>query len=262
MDILKQALESITAYGGKPYYVGGYVRDHILAVPSKDKDIEVFNLSLDTLQKILEAFGTVDLVGRQFGVLKVHELPNVDFSVPRRDNKIGTSHKDFKVEVWIDATLAQAATRRDLTMNSMFMDCNTLEIQDPFGGQADMKANCLRATDPKKFIEDDLRAVRVAQFISRFPHMVPNDELIELCSKADLSHLPGDRIWEEFRKMLLKGSRPDLGLEFLKTAKLLRFFPELQALVGCQQHVVYHAEGDVFIHTIMALKVATTLRSS
>jgi tRNA nucleotidyltransferase (CCA-adding enzyme) len=90
--------------------------------------------------------------------------------------------------------------------------------------------------------------------------MVPDEELISLCTKADLSHLPGERIGEEFRKLLLKGSRPDLGLDFLQRTGLLKNFPELAATVGCEQHPVFHAEGDVFTHTKMALKVAVTLK--
>jgi len=262
MDKLTEVLERIVSQGGEPYFVGGYVRDHVLKMSSKDIDIEVFNMSLDVLQKTLETFGTVDLVGKQFGVLKVHELPNVDFSIPRRDNKTGVGHKDFKVELWEGATLEQAASRRDLTMNSMFMRPSDQQIIDPFNGLIDMAKGKLRATTLSTFLEDPLRPLRVAQFISRFPQMGPDDELVSLCSKADLSHLPGERVWEEFRKLLLKGSRPDLALDFLEHTGLLRFFPEVKATIGCMQHPVFHAEGDVFTHTKMALKVATTLKGS
>jgi tRNA nucleotidyltransferase (CCA-adding enzyme) len=185
----------------------------------------------------------------------------VDFSIPRLDNKVGAGHKEFKVVCDPNLSLAERCKRRDLTMNSMEMDPFTGAIEDPFDGLKDLRHGRMKATDPLTFGDDDLRAVRVAQFVSRFPSMVPDDQLLELCSKADLSNLPGERLWEEFKKMLVKGSRPDLGLEFLERAGLLKFFPEVAALAGCQQHPVFHAEGDVLVHTKMVLKVAASLRS-
>lgn len=259
---LMTVLEAIRASGGRPLFVGGYVRDHVLNVACKDKDVEIYGLPLEELQKVLERFGQVNLIGKNFGVLKLHSIADVDFSLPRLDNKTGTGHKDFDVVTNPYLSPREAARRRDLTMNSMMMDPFTNAIEDPFNGLSDIKEGHMRATDPSTFGEDDLRAVRVAQFVSRYPNMIPDAKLLELCSQADLSNLPGERLWEEFRKMLLKGSRPDLGLEFLKTTNLLRFFPELQALVGCQQHPVFHAEGDVWTHTIMAIKVAATMRST
>lgn len=257
---LMEALRVIVLAGGSPKFVGGTVRDHLWGNEPKDFDVEVSNLSWVALKDVLSNFGTVDVVGKQFAVLKLHHM-NADFSLPRLENKVGVGHKDFEVIPVENLSLEDRCRRRDLTMNAIEMDPFTLKIEDPFNGQADMKANVLRATDPKKFVEDDLRSIRVAQFISRFPQMVPNDELIQLCSQADLSHLPGERIWEEFRKMLLKGSRPDLGLDHLEKCGLLKFFPELKATVGCMQHPVFHAEGDVFTHTKMVLRVASTLRN-
>lgn len=253
-------LKAIVVAGGSPHFVGGTVRDHIWGKDPKDFDIEVSKLQWSELKDILSKFGEVDVVGKQFAVLKLHHM-NADFSLPRRENKIGVGHKDFEIVADPNLPLEERCRRRDLTMNAIEMDPFTLKIDDPFNGQADMKACRLRATDPMKFVEDDLRSVRVAQFLSRFPQMVPDEELIQLCAKADLSHLPGDRLWEEFRKLLLKGSRPDLGLEHLKVTGLLKFFPELQATVGCMQHPVFHAEGDVFTHTKMVLAVASKLRS-
>lgn len=243
-DRLLPVLEEIVRAGGVPRYCGGCVRDKIVNVVSKDVDIEVYKIPMEDLQKVLERFGQVDLVGKSFGVLKLHSLGDVDFSIPRRDNKTGIGHKDFVVSMDHNMSPKEAASRRDLTMNALAEDCFTGEVFDFFGGLDDMKNNRMRATDAATFLEDPLRALRVMQFISRFPNMVPDKELIQLCSQADLSHLSEDRLWEEFKKMLLKGSRPDLGLEFLKQTGLLRFFPELQALVGCQQHPAFHAEGS------------------
>jgi len=257
--ILKDILVAIKDRGGKPYFVGGTVRDEILGMSSKDTDIEVYNLPLEDLTIVLSKFGRVDIVGDSFGVLKLHGL-NADFSVPRRDNKIGIGHKGFKVAQDPNMSLEEAASRRDLTMNSMAKDPLTGKIFDPFDGKKDIEAGIMRATSSKTFLEDSLRALRTMQFAARF-EMTADEELVKLCSQADLSDLPGERQWEEWKKMMIKGRKPSLGLQLLKEAGLLKFYPELASTVGCSQDPIFHAEGDVFVHTMMVLDIAATMRN-
>jgi tRNA nucleotidyltransferase (CCA-adding enzyme) len=151
-------------------------------------------------------------------------------------------------------TFKEAARRRDLTINSIAMDPFTGEIIDPFDGKGDCENKILRATDSEKFLEDPLRALRVAQFISRFD-MKPDETLNLLCTQADLSELPGERIFEEFRKLLL-GNFPAKGLQALKDWGLLKFFPELQAMVNCPQESEWHPEGDGFTHSLLSIQRA------
>ena len=61
---------AITQAGGRPFIVGGAVRDWQLGASPKDLDIEVFGLSPEQLERALASF-KVDAVGRAFGVLKV-----------------------------------------------------------------------------------------------------------------------------------------------------------------------------------------------
>ena len=80
--------------GGICYLVGGTVRDLVMhqagyevVLPKKnnDIDIEIHNLSLASIEKIFEAFGSVYTIGRRFGVLRVDSF-NVDWSLPRTDS--------------------------------------------------------------------------------------------------------------------------------------------------------------------------------
>jgi tRNA nucleotidyltransferase (CCA-adding enzyme) len=244
--------------GGRAVIVGGFVRDRLMNRPSKDLDVEVFGLSLESLENVLGRFGAVLAVGRSFGVLRIKGR-SIDFSLPRRDSKVAPGHKGF--EITFDASLGfeEASRRRDLTINSMGLDLATGEILDPHGGQSDLASKTLRATDARYFREDPLRGLRVAQFAARF-RMSPDRELVELCRKLDLSELPAERILEEFRKLLVQGEKPSLGLEFLRETGLLRFFPELDALVGLVQDPVWHPEGSVWIHTLMVVDEAAGLR--
>jgi len=245
--------------GGRALIVGGYVRDRLLGLDTKDLDLEVHGLEIARLEEVLREFGEVIAVGRAFGVLRVKGL-DLDVSLPRRDSKTGRGHRGFLVELDPGLGYAEAARRRDLTMNSMALDPLTGEILDPHGGRADIARGILRATDPEHFGEDSLRGLRVAQFRARF-ELEPDAELRRLSSALDLSDLPGERVYEELKKLLLKGKRPSLGFEFLRETGLLRFFPELEAMVGVPQDPEWHPEGTVWEHTLLVLDEAALART-
>ncbi len=246
--------------GGRALVVGGWVRDHFLGMRSKDVDVEVFGLDLERLEATLAGFGKVHAIGRAFGVFRAGDV-DADFSLPRRDSKRGPGHRGFDVTPDPSLDFAQAARRRDLTVNSIGIDPLTAEVLDPHGGRRDLERRVLRATDPKRFPEDPLRGLRVAQLAARL-EMAPDDELIALCRRLDLSELSGERVFEEFRKLLLRATKPSLGFRVLEDTGQLRFFPELDALRGVPQDIEWHPEGDVWVHTLMVLDMATSLRAA
>ena len=87
------------------------------------------------------------------------------------------------------------------------------------------------------------------QFIARFD-LSPTSETTSLCQGIELEDLPSERLWEEWKKLILKGKNLFAGLCFLRASKWLRHFPELEALVGCEQDPEWHPEGDVWTHTL------------
>src|SRR5690606_25094854 len=113
---------------------------------------------------VVERFGRVDTVGESFTVFKVAGL---DVSLPRRESKTGRGHRAFRVEGDPHLSLADAARRRDFTINAMSRDPLTGELVDPFGGAADLEAGILRMVDPRTFAEDSLRVLRAVQFAAR-----------------------------------------------------------------------------------------------
>ncbi len=121
-DPLRPIITAIKAQGGTVYLVGGSVRDLVLGCPLNDFDIEVHGLPFEALEKLLQSYGPVMLVGKKFGVLRLAHS-NVDWSLPRRDS-VGR-----KPEVTIDPfmSLEQAARRRDVTMNAMAIDLHLVE---------------------------------------------------------------------------------------------------------------------------------------
>jgi tRNA nucleotidyltransferase (CCA-adding enzyme) len=97
------------------------------------------------------------------------------------------------------------------------------------------------------------------QFAARFElQLAP--ETIELCRKVEPEGLAPERIFGEWKKLILRGVRPSLGLAFLRDCGWIRHFPELQALIGCEQNPRWHPEGDVWIHTLHCMDVFASER--
>ena len=256
--VILDIARAVRAAGGRALLVGGFVRDRLLGLDAKDVDVEVFGLDPAALESLLGSFGRVLRVGESFGVLRLAHV-DADFSLPRRDSKVAPGHRGFAVASDPHLDFESAARRRDLTINAISLDPLSEEVIDPFGGRRDLELGVLRATDARAFPEDPLRALRVAQFIARF-EMDPDPALVALCARAPLGEVSGERVFGEFRKMLLEGRRPSAGLRFLETSGLLRFFPELDALVGVPQDPEWHPEGDVWVHTLMVVDEAARLR--
>ena len=254
---IREIVRAVIAAGGRPLLVGGGVRDLALGREPKDVDIEVHDLSLDALETVLLGFGAVDLVGKQFGVLRIHGT-DADWSVPRTDSK------GRKPEVTPDPFMGieAAARRRDLTVNAMAVDLERGTLLDPFGGLEDLRAGRLCAVDPAFFAEDPLRFFRVMAFAGRL-EMIPDEALTALCASMDLSGIAGERIDDEFTKLFLKSARPSLGLSWLKaTGRLGEVLPGLERLEAVEQDPGWHPEGNVWIHTMQVVDAAAKLRRS
>jgi len=251
----------------KAIVVGGSVRDHFLGLPIKDYDIEVYGLnSIEELEKILAQYGSVNLVGKSFGVLKFqYDGEEYDFSFPRTEQKIGTGHRGFDVSIDGAMSFKEASKRRDFTINAMGYDVEEEEFIDPYDGKTDIQKRLLRHIDDETFIEDPLRVYRAIQFCSRFGYTLA-DKSFELCksmvSKGMLEELAKERIYIEFTKLLLKSPKPSVGFELMRKLGVLRYFPELQSLIDVPQPPKWHPEGDVWIHTMMAVDAMVALLGS
>lgn len=255
---LEHIAQQIINAGGKPILVGGCVRDRLMCTTSKDFDIEVYGLSLENLEAVLNKLGPVHAVGKSFGVFK---LFNFDISLPRTENKQGQGHKGFVVQSDANLTFEEASRRRDFTINSMGIDLETQALLDPNHGQKDLKNKTLRHVSDA-FDEDPLRVLRACQFAARFEFQIHPDTLKKCWSlESELKTLPKERIGEEFKKLLMS-PKPSIGLQALLDTRALSLFPELKALIGCQQDPTWHPEGDVWTHTLMVTDEAAKLSDS
>lgn len=251
-------LVQILSEAGEPFFVGGMVRDVLLGrTDSKDVDIEIYGIPKDRLEGILVGLGeTGTEVGKQFGVFKVG---NVDISLPRKEIRTGLKHTDFAISSDPSMDKETAARRRDFTINALMYDVKNQKTLDFFGGIEDLKNRVIRHVDKATFVEDPLRVYRAAQFAARLNFDIAS-ETIALAKKMDLSSLPPERIYEEFKKILLKSEIPSTGLQALDDMGVLeRYYPEISILKDTPQSEKWHAEGDVFSHTKMALDEAAEI---
>ena len=246
------------AAGGRAYMVGGAVRDGILGLAVKDADIEVFGLSADEIREVLRRDYFVIEVGASFGVFKIRGA-DIDIAMPRRESKCGIGHKGFAVEGDPSMSVAEAAQRRDFTINAMYWDLSENRLIDPMNGLADLESRTLRHCGPK-FADDPLRVLRGMQFVARFA-LKPAPETIEVCEAMTIENLPSERLFEEWKKLIVKGRDISAGLDFLRATRWLRYFPELEALVGCLQNREWHPEGDAWNHTLRCMDAFADLRT-
>jgi tRNA nucleotidyltransferase (CCA-adding enzyme) len=241
--------------GGRALIVGGWVRDRLMGRTCKDLDLEVYGLPADRLKSLLAEFGNVNTVGESFTVYKVAD---VDVALPRRESRTGRGHRAFEVTGEPDLSFVEAARRRDFTINAIAWDPLSEEYLDPFNGRADIAAKLLRAVDLRTFADDSLRVLRAVQFAARFEFAL-DGATRELCRGIALDDLPSERIWGELEKLLLQATRPSVGLQLaLDLGIIERQFPEIHALVGCEQEPEWHPEGEVWIHTLLVTDQAKT----
>lgn len=247
---------------GRPRLVGGGVRDWLLGLEPHDFDVEVAGVGFEELRRTLAPLGGTDIVGRSFGVIKLrtkgHEF---DFSLPRRESKTGAGHRGFAVEPEPHLSDAEAAARRDFTINAIAYDPFADAIIDPHHGREDLQRGLLRHTSAA-FTEDPLRVLRAFQLAARFDFTLA-PETTALCSSIVDSQreLPAERIWGEWQKWTCKAVRPSRGLAVLEETGWLQHYPELAALRGTPQEPEWHPEGDVFDHTACCLDALVRLQA-
>ncbi len=257
--LAKKIATAVQHAGGRVFFVGGCVRDRLMGIESSDVDIEVHGIHPEQLEQILDNFGQRKEVGKSFGIYML-EHHTLDIALPRKETATGTRHRDFKIEVDPFISTEDAARRRDFTVNAMMQDVLTGEIIDHFDGKKHLKKRLLRHIDDKTFIEDPLRVLRAAQFAARFNFSVDKDT-VNICKAISLDTLSCERVMEELKKALLFSPTPSRFFTFLRECNQLNiWFKELSALIGVPQNPKFHAEGDVWNHTMLVLDAAAELR--
>lgn len=244
---IQEIAKKIEKAGGKLYIVGGAIRDEILEIQNKDEDYCITGISQ---QEFLHIFPDARYQGKFFGVFV---LEGKEFALARTEEKNGVGHKEFTIKTNKNITIEEDLKRRDITINAIAKNVLTQEIVDPYNGIDDIKNKKIRAVSGA-FCEDPLRVYRVARFAAELEFDVVEDTVKMMNTLRDeLITLPAERIFEELRKAL-KTNKPSIFFDVLKKAEVLDVhFREIYDLIGAQQPIKYHPEGDAYNHTMIAL---------
>ena len=251
----KEALRVATRLreaGHVAYFAGGAVRDHLLGKTPKDFDIATSARP----EEVRALFPKSDAVGAHFGVIIV-KAPGFATEVAtfRTDGSYQDGRRPESVTF---STPEEDAKRRDFTINGLFQDPESSEIIDHVGGRNDLENGLIRAIGDSaaRFQEDALRLLRAIRFsvVTGFPIEKKTWAAIQE-NAALLVQISPERIRDEFSKIITHPDRAR-GLDLLVESGLIaHFLPEVLPLIGCEQPPQWHPEGDVFVHTRIALSL-------
>lgn len=148
------------------YLAGGAVRDTLMDKQPKDKDFVMeTNFNFNEVISLLESKGVRIFQSKpEFQIILTQiNGERVDLAFPRTEGKYIDGRRPEHTER--TKSLMDDASRRDFTMNAMFVDEHA-KIIDFFGGIRDIKAKTIRAVGnpDERFEEDALRILRALRF--------------------------------------------------------------------------------------------------
>lgn len=255
--IFRQIGEVADAMGREAYVVGGYVRDLMLGLPSKDMDFVTVGSGIELARKVAESLGKGSSLATfaNFGTAQV-STPGLDleFVGARRESY----SRDSRNPIVEDGTLTDDLSRRDFTINAMAICINSHsfgELVDLFDGVGDLQRKIIRTPlDPDTtFSDDPLRMLRAVRFATRLGFTIHPETFKSIKKNAErLKIITRERINDELMK-IMRTRRPSIGIKTLDMAGLLPYvLPELADLKGVETREG-RGHKDNFEHTMQVL---------
>jgi len=240
--------------GYPTYVVGGYVRDRLLARPSKDLDIVCVGNGIELAKRVGNSLHPRSRVTvyKRFGTAALkHRDLEIEFVGARKESYRSDSRKPT-VE---SGSLSDDQNRRDFTINALAISLNEHDygnIIDPFNGLEDLEAKkILTPLEPgKTFSDDPLRMMRGIRFACQLGFTIDPATLQGIRENSErIKIISWERIATEMHKIMLS-QKPSIGLRLLNDTGLLDYvLPELSALRGVESRNG-RKHKDNFFHTI------------
>ena len=258
----REILARLQEAGFEAVLIGGVVRDGLQALLQRDvvfppKDIDIATSA--SPQEIRHTFHdrTIIGVGEEFGVLLIVSPDGKTYEVASfRVESEYDGRWPGKVDMVRD--LESDVRRRDLTINGLAATIDG-EVIDLVGGTIDLATRRVATIgDPVvRFSEDYLRMMRVVRFACRIDGDIDEAAAQAVRDHADaIQKISSERIGDEMLR-ILETPRAAQGLKQLDSLGLLsHILPELSNCHDVPQPEEYHPEGDVFVHTTEAVRVA------
>ena len=229
---------------------GGCVRDWQLGIAVKDYDIAT-DARPEVVQRL---FDNTVAVGAKFGVIMVI-LDGDPFEVAtfRADAPYVDGRRPSSVRF---GTIEEDAKRRDFTIGGMYYDPFEDRLIDLVGGMRDLRAGIIRAIGNAydRFAEDHLRVLRAARFAARLNFTIESETHAAMKLTAPLvPKVSAERIGEEIVRLMTEGGAARGMNIMVETGLMKEVLPEILPMIGCEQPANYHPEGDVYVHTRIAV---------
>jgi poly(A) polymerase len=252
------SVTTVARQAGIPVYViGGFVRDLLLGLPSKDVDFVVAGSGIAFARRLAEYIGHGSKVRyfKNFGTAMLRFKGwELEFVGARKESYRKNSRKPI-VE---DGTLEDDQRRRDFTINALSISLNKKDfgqLNDPFNGLKDMEAKLIRTPlDPDiTFSDDPLRMMRALRFATQLEFAVEEKTFDAIKrNKNRISIVSQERVIDELNK-IIQADKPSRGFKMLDDTGLLKqIFPAFTELKGVE---VISGKGhkDNFYHTLEVL---------
>lgn len=246
-DVLRRLADA----GARAWLVGGTVRDLLLGKVPRDHDVATDLVPA----RVAAVLPGADCRDAGFGVVRVaHDGPPISVTTLRRETGYQDRRRPDAVEFVTDVAID--ASRRDFTVNALYLDVARGELLDPVDGRRDLDERRLRCIgDPMvRLREDPLRLLRAVRFAARCALDVDATTATAMRALASEARtVSAERVFDELTAAFTGEGRGrslrllvDLGL----AAVLL---PEVAAMDGVTQPPEYHPEGDVLTHVALVL---------
>ncbi|KAJ2105775.1 CCA tRNA nucleotidyltransferase, mitochondrial, partial [Coemansia sp. RSA 921] len=211
---------------------GGWVRDKLLGLASHDIDIAVDHMSGFTLAQHVTSYMQLHSIATS-SVGKINSNPSRSKHLETATTKVlgqfvdfvhlrsETYEEDSRIPQIEFGTPEEDARRRDITINALFYNLRTQEVEDFTGrGLKDLEEGVVRTPmDAEQTFKDDpLRVLRVLRFASRFGYEIEKETARAMEREVVRSELERkisrERVGVEVEKMA-EGERPVLAIQLI-----------------------------------------------
>lgn len=250
-------VELLQNAGYEAYFVGGCIRDYVIAgrqseFKFEDIDIATSASPKEAKEALSSHFANFNLVGARFGVLLVDDVEIAQFR-----SEVYADDSKAKPEVTPANSVKDDAIRRDFTMNALYMDLDG-SILDFSNGIEDIEAKIIRAigSASERFYEDPSRILRMFYLAARFNFEISTETLQAAQNERHLiSKIPNALVGKITKKVISHNVLSDYLLKLEKAGLLAVVYPEFEHTLNKPQNPKYH-DSDVFHHTIRVIKAA------
>jgi len=255
-----EIIKKIRKLGFESYFVGGYVRDMLLNKITANTEIDIStNATPEQLRKI---FPKAKEVGKIFGVtLIIYEGLKFEIATFRKDISYSDGRRPSEVKF---SDIREDSLRRDITINSIYLDPLNGEFINLVGGKEDLKKKHIKfiGKSENRIEEDYLRILRTVRFKNKLDFQYSDETKKALKKFAYLSkEISPERINEELTKILIDKNRSKAFLDLYNFGILKHILPEIDKMVQVDQPKNVHAEGNVFTHTMLVLNSARRIKN-